>query len=95
MPPSFMRRISFSICSRVTEGPNHHQRIMMRLSSGGVLKACSSAADAPPACLADNAGAPRLPRYGQCGRYQEPSPDTHPGPPFVGSGPILRVTSLF
>src|SRR5437660_768322 len=30
-----MRRISASISSRVTEGPNHHQRIMGRLSAGG------------------------------------------------------------
>jgi hypothetical protein len=31
-----MSRISLSSCGFVTEGPNHHQRIMIRLSSGGV-----------------------------------------------------------
>src|SRR5258707_15463102 len=30
-----MRRISASISSGVTEGPNHHQRTIGRLSSGG------------------------------------------------------------
>ena len=35
MPPSFMRRISRSSPAFVTVGPNHHQRIMIRASSGG------------------------------------------------------------
>src|SRR5882672_917132 len=38
MPPDFIIRISRSISPFVTAGPNHHQRIMMRASSGGSLK---------------------------------------------------------
>src|SRR5215813_11530845 len=38
MPPSFIRRISRSSSGLVTAGPNHHQRIMMRASSGGLRK---------------------------------------------------------
>src|SRR5215475_9425949 len=38
MPPSFMSRISRSSSGLVTAGPNHHQRIMMRASSGGLRK---------------------------------------------------------
>src|SRR5262245_48568906 len=35
MPPSFIKRISRSSSALVTDGPNHHQRIMIRASSGG------------------------------------------------------------
>src|SRR5688572_8845331 len=35
MPPSFIKRISRSSCAFSTVGPNHHQRIMIRVSSGG------------------------------------------------------------
>src|SRR5262249_46176720 len=43
MPPSFIARISRSSSGFVTAGPNHHQRIMMRASSGGFAKdRCSS-----------------------------------------------------
>src|SRR6185369_13716268 len=38
MPPSFIKRISRSSSALVTAGPNHHQRIMMRESSGGFRK---------------------------------------------------------
>src|SRR5215470_1411860 len=48
MPPSFIRRISRSSSGLVTAGPNHHQRIMMRASSGGLrnedLRSSSGAA---------------------------------------------------
>src|SRR6266581_7639006 len=44
MPPSFIRRISASSSAVVTEGPNHHHRIRIRLSSGGLAKSrCTSA----------------------------------------------------
>jgi hypothetical protein len=36
MPPAFIASSSRSISGFVTAGPNHHHRIMMRLSSGGV-----------------------------------------------------------
>src|SRR2546430_10300013 len=42
MPPAFMRRISRSSSGLVTAGPNHHQRIMIRASSGGCSKALFS-----------------------------------------------------
>src|SRR5215472_4982868 len=35
MPPCFMRSISFASSRLSTAGPNHHQRIIMRESSGG------------------------------------------------------------
>src|ERR1017187_2507212 len=38
MPPSFMSRISRSSSGLVTDGPNHHQRTIMRASSGGRSK---------------------------------------------------------
>src|SRR5215469_4777960 len=38
MPPAFIMRISFSSSALLTPGPNHHQRIMMRASSGGFWK---------------------------------------------------------
>src|ERR1035441_3142288 len=38
MPPSFMNRISRSSSGLVTDGPNHHQRTIMRASSGGRSK---------------------------------------------------------
>src|SRR5579883_2401692 len=38
IPPSFMSRISRSSSGFVTAGPNHHQRIIMRASSGGFSK---------------------------------------------------------
>ncbi len=44
MPPSFIRRSSRSSCGFVTVGPNHHQRIITRLSSGGFWKWRSSSA---------------------------------------------------
>ena len=38
MPPSFTRAHLASSSSRVADGPNHHQRIMIRLSVGGSPK---------------------------------------------------------
>jgi hypothetical protein len=38
MPASFMARSSRSSSGLSTAGPNHHQRIMIRLVSGGRLK---------------------------------------------------------
>src|SRR5258708_40348572 len=38
MPPSFMARNSRSSSGFETAAPNHHQRIMMRASSGGFSK---------------------------------------------------------
>ena len=38
MPASFIARTSRSSSPFVTAGPNHHQRIMMRASSGGLTK---------------------------------------------------------
>ena len=50
IPPSRMRRISRSSSAVVTEGPNHHHRIRIRLSSGGFAKRrCSSATFGPTA----------------------------------------------
>src|SRR6266404_460339 len=42
MPPSFIIRISRSISGLVTDGPNHHQRIMILASSGGLTNDCCS-----------------------------------------------------
>src|ERR1700736_1308372 len=48
MPPCFIVRISRSSSGLVTEGPNHHQRIMIRESSGGFWKErCRVARSAP------------------------------------------------
>src|ERR1035438_810465 len=38
MPPAFMNRISRSSSGLVTDGPNHHQRTIMRASFGGRSK---------------------------------------------------------
>src|SRR5579883_1786335 len=44
MPPCFMARISRSSSGFLTAGPNHHQRIMIRESSGGCSKPRCTAA---------------------------------------------------
>src|ERR1035441_2100836 len=62
MPPSFMNRISRSSSGLVTDGPNHHQRTIMRASFGGRSKPrrssdtlAGSAPRANPAISAKNA----------------------------------------
>ena len=63
MPPAFMLRISRAISAFVTAGPNHHQRIMIRESSGGVRNDDSSEAKSANAARANassaNAGTAR------------------------------------
>src|SRR5580692_3633167 len=54
MPPSFISRISRSSSGFTAAGPNHHQRIMIRASSGGcsnerfkatIVKDCADESD--------------------------------------------------